>query len=486
MIKGAIFDFDGTLVDSMFIWDSFGEDYLRTLGKEPRENLAETFKTFTLEQAAEYYREHYGVELSVSEIVDGVNEMVAKLYRTKVVLKSGVLEFLRDLQSKAVKMCVATVTDRPIVEDVLVSLGIRDFFDGILTCAEVGYSKETPHIYRAALEVLGTKKDETVVFEDALHALTTAKNDGFPIAAVYDKHEPRQIEMRAVADYYISDYKRFGWNKAMKTALTIAGSDSSGGAGIQADIKTMTMNGVYAMSAITAMTAQNTMGVRSIMESTPEFLKDQIDAIFEDIYPCAVKIGMVASAELTQVIAERLSYYKAENIVVDPVMVATSGSELMKSSAVSALTEKLLPLATLVTPNIPEAQVLSNMNISTKDDMERVAKYIGDTFGCAVLLKGGHRINDANDLLYTNGEYKWFCGKRIDNPNTHGTGCTLSSAIASNLAKGYDLESSIQRAKDYISGALAAMLDLGQESGPMNHAFCLCGKFAEEESILKL
>ena len=479
MIKGAIFDFDGTLVDSMFIWDTFGEDYLRTLGKEPRENLAETFKTFTLEQAAEYYREHYGVTLSVEKIVDDINEMVAKLYRTKVILKDGVREFLEALKSQGVKMCVATVTDRPIVEDVLNRLGIRDFFVEILTCAEVGYNKETPHIYRKALEVLGTQKDETIVFEDALHALMTAKKDGFTVAAVYDKYETGQNEMRAAADYYISDYKRFAWNKAMKTALTIAGSDSSGGAGIQADIKTMTMNGVYAMSAITALTAQNTVGVRSIMESTPEFLKDQIDAVFEDIRPNAVKIGMVSSAELIEVIVERLAYYKAENIVVDPVMVATSGSKLMKTDAVSILTRELLPLATLVTPNIPEAEVLSERTIVTKEDMLTVAKHIGDSYGCAVLLKGGHSINDANDLLYANGKYKWFCGKRIDNPNTHGTGCTLSSAIASNLAKGYDLETSIQRAKDYISGALAAMLDLGAESGPMNHAFDLKGAYAE-------
>ena len=266
--------------------------------------------------------------------------------------------------------------------------------------------------------------------------------------------------------------------KNMKTALSIAGNDSCGGAGIGADIKTMTMNGVYAMSVITALTAQNTTGVRSIMEATPEFLKDQIDAVFEDIRPVAVKIGMVSSAELIEVIADRLAYYKADNIVVDPVMVATSGSALMKTDALSVLTSKLLPLATLVTPNIPEAEVLSEQTVHTKDDMERVAKIIGDTYGCAVLLKGGHSVSDANDLLYADGTCKWFCGKRIDNPNTHGTGCTLSSAIASNLAKGYDLERSIQRAKDYISGALAAMLDLGQGSGPMNHAFDLKGKFA--------
>ena len=265
----------------------------------------------------------------------------------------------------------------------------------------------------------------------------------------------------------------------MKTALTIAGSDCSGGAGIQADLKTMTMNGVYAMSAITALTAQNTTGVRAIQESTPDFLKQQLDAIFEDIYPDAVKIGMVASSELIHVIADRLRHYEAKNIVVDPVMVATSGSALMKNDAVQTLIEELLPISTLVTPNIPEAQVLSGLSIETKEDMMIAAKHIGDNYHCAVLLKGGHSINDANDLLYANGELHWFEGKRIDNPNTHGTGCTLSSAIASNLAKGYTLSESVQRAKDYISGALAAMLDLGQGSGPMNHAFYLTGQFSK-------
>ena len=259
----------------------------------------------------------------------------------------------------------------------------------------------------------------------------------------------------------------------LKTALTIAGSDSSGGAGIQADIKTMTMNGVYAMSAITALTAQNTTGVRAIQESTPEFLAQQIDAVFEDIRPDAVKIGMVASSELIRVIADRLRHYEAKNIVVDPVMVATSGSALMKTDAVQTLTNELLPLAAVVTPNIPEAQVLSGLTIESRADMETAAKMIGDSHGCAVLLKGGHSISDANDLLYADGEMEWFEGKRIDNPNTHGTGCTLSSAIASNLAKGLPLPESVRRAKDYISGALSAMLDLGHGSGPMDHAFVL-------------
>ena len=257
----------------------------------------------------------------------------------------------------------------------------------------------------------------------------------------------------------------------MKTALSIAGSDSSGGAGIQADIKTMTVHGVYAMSAITAMTAQNTTGVRAIQEATPEFLKQQLDAVFEDIRPDAVKIGMVSSAELIRVIADRLRFYGAEQIVVDPVMVASAGSSLIRQEAVRVLIRELLPLATLVTPNIPEARVLSGLPIETGADMIAAAKHIGDSFQCAVLLKGGHSLNDANDLLYLDGKLRWFEGKRIDNPNTHGTGCTLSSAIAANLALGYSLPESIRRAKTYLSNALSAMLDLGRGSGPINHMY---------------
>ena len=263
----------------------------------------------------------------------------------------------------------------------------------------------------------------------------------------------------------------------MKTALTIAGSDSSGGAGIQADIKTMLANGVYAMSAVTALTAQNTTGVADIMEVTPEFLGKQLDSIFTDIYPDAVKIGMVASAPLMCVIADKLKEYKAENIVVDPVMVATSGSRLIGNEAIHTLKERLFPLAAVLTPNIPEAEVLAQMEIKKEEDMIRAAENINKNYGCAVLLKGGHQLNDANDLLCHDGSFRWFYGKRIENPNTHGTGCTLSSAIASNLAKGFCLDVAVERAKAYISGALEAMLDLGRGSGPMDHGFGLQGEF---------
>lgn len=266
----------------------------------------------------------------------------------------------------------------------------------------------------------------------------------------------------------------------MKTVLTIAGSDSSGGAGIQADIKTMTMNGVYAMSVITALTAQNTMEVREVFESTPDFLKTQLEAVFDDIYPDAIKIGMVSNKNLIEVIAKQLKCYKAKNIVVDPVMVSTSGCLLIENDALETLKTKLLPLASLVTPNIFEAKILSGLDINSEEDMIKAAKCISEEYNCAVLVKGGHNINDANDLLYMNKEYSWFVGERINNSNTHGTGCTLSSAIASNLAKGFDMSSSIKRAKDYISKSLLAMLDLGKGQGPLNHAFALNGEFAKQ------
>ncbi len=261
----------------------------------------------------------------------------------------------------------------------------------------------------------------------------------------------------------------------MKTALTIAGSDSSGGAGIQADIKTMTMNGVYAMSAITALTAQNTTGVRGIMEVDPDFLQKELDAVFEDIFPDAVKIGMVSSSELMEVIAERFEHYNARNIVVDTVMVSSSGTRLMDERAVEILKSRLLPIATIMTPNIPETEILTGMTITDEHGMEAAAKFLYERYGCAALVKGGHKVGGADDVLYCGDDsgYIWFRGERIDNPNTHGTGCTLSSAIASNLAKGMNLVQAVSNAKEYLLGALAAMLNLGKGPGPMAHNFAI-------------
>lgn len=261
----------------------------------------------------------------------------------------------------------------------------------------------------------------------------------------------------------------------MKKVLTIAGSDCSGGAGIQADLKTMAAHKVYGMSAITSLTAQNTTGVYGISDVSPEFLSQQLDCIFTDIFPDAVKIGMVSDKELIEVIADKLMQYKPANIVVDTVMVSTSGSRLLKEDAIDALCSRLIPLADVITPNIPEAEVLSGMHIDSSDKMIESAQIIQGKFlsgkSTGVLIKGGHELNTANDLLYKNGEAVWFNGERIDNPNTHGTGCTLSSAIACNLALGRSMEDSVRESKRYISGALKAGLDLGKGSGPLNHVY---------------
>ncbi len=256
----------------------------------------------------------------------------------------------------------------------------------------------------------------------------------------------------------------------MKSVLTIAGSDSSGGAGVQADIKTMTVHGVFAQSAITALTAQNTMGVFGVLEVEPYFLQKEIDCVFEDIRPDAVKIGMVSSAELVDVIADRLKHYKAENIVVDPVMVATSGAKLSTSDAEREMMEKLVPLADIVTPNIPEAEQLAGIRITSIEDMTKAARLIKER-GCrSVLVKGGHLEGNATDIFLTEHDrLVELTQRRVKTLNTHGTGCTLSSAIASNLALGNDLQAAVQKAKQYITGALKHDIGLGKGTGPLNH-----------------
>jgi len=257
----------------------------------------------------------------------------------------------------------------------------------------------------------------------------------------------------------------------MYKALTIAGSDSSGGAGIQADIKTMAAHGVYAMSVITALTAQNTTGVYGIMPVEADFVARQLDCVFQDIVPDAIKIGMVADAGVIEVIADRLVTYEAKNIVLDPVMVATSGSRLSTDSAVNALVERLFPIAAVITPNIPEAEYLCGVKIRTAVDMEKAAIMLAEKTGGAVIVKGGHLTESADDLLYCDGSMSWLRSPRVENPNNHGTGCTLSSAIACGLAKGMDIQAAFTEAKKYITGALGAGLNLGKGSGPLNHSF---------------
>lgn len=257
----------------------------------------------------------------------------------------------------------------------------------------------------------------------------------------------------------------------MNKVLTIAGSDPSGGAGVQADIKTIAAHGMYAMSALTALTAQNTTGVYETFDLPPEFVGRQLDCVFSDIRPDAVKIGMVSNADIIAAVAGRLRLYRAENIVLDPVMVSTSGARLLSEDAQYALVERLLPLSRVVTPNIPEAEALSGRPVRDRDGMRRAAQELYARHGVAVLIKGGHLPDCADDLLYDNGEESWICAGRVDNPNTHGTGCTLASAIACGLAAGMDLYGSVRSAKDYLSGALRAGLDLGRGSGPLNHMY---------------
>ena len=259
----------------------------------------------------------------------------------------------------------------------------------------------------------------------------------------------------------------------MNTVLTIAGTDPTGGAGVQADLKTFMAHNVYGMSIITALVAQNTLGVKDIMNVTPDFLEEQFDCVFNDIFPDALKIGMVSDTELIHTIVKKLKQYHARHIVVDPVMVSTSGSRLIEDSALDALKYELIPLSEIITPNIPEAEVLTGKKIKSKEDMIRAAQDIRQWYQGDILIKGGHFEDRADDLLYHNNEKIWLECEHIDNPNTHGTGCTLSSAIASHLASGYDMITSVRKAKDYISGALKANLDLGHGSGPLNHCWNL-------------
>lgn len=260
----------------------------------------------------------------------------------------------------------------------------------------------------------------------------------------------------------------------MKKVLTIAGSDCSGGAGIQADLKTFITNKTYGMSVITALTAQNTTGVYGIFDITPEFVEKQIDCIFTDIIPDAVKIGMVSNSEIIKIIVKKIKEYNIENIVIDPVIVSTSGSNLLSEEALDIMVNDLLPLGKLITPNIPEAEVLSGIKITNEIDMIKAAEKISEMgINKNILIKGGHLIEGANDLLYKDGEIIWFKGERIDNINTHGTGCTLSSAIACNLAKDRNVEDSIRESKKYISDALKEKMDLGKGKGPLDHSFII-------------
>ena len=305
-IKGAIFDMDGVLLDSMPMWDHAGEMYLAGQGIEAEPDLEKVLFTMTMQKGAEYIRDHYGLKLTADEIIDGINETVRDFYANKAVPKNGVLKFLRMLKSHNIPVTVATSTDRCHVEAALSRNGLMEYVDKIFTCSEVGVGKAaSPKIYELAAEFMGTKVGESFVFEDAYHAAETAQNAGFTVVGLYDESSrDMQAELKVHCNYYYLGFAELidellPDRSQLAPVLTIAGSDSSGGAGIQADLKTMQANGVFGMSAVTALTAQNTTGVTSIMNVTPDILADQIDAVFTDIRPQAVKIGTVSYTHLT-------------------------------------------------------------------------------------------------------------------------------------------------------------------------------------------
>ena len=453
MIKGAIFDIDGTLLDSMPIWENAGARYLATLGIKAKPDLKERLDALSLPEGAIYMQKEYGLSVSAEDILEGVNQVVKDFYYKEAVMKPGAYALVKRLKENGVKLIIATATDKEMAKAALIRNGIWQDFTGMITCEEAGAGKTSPKVFEFARQKLGTKKEETWVFEDSLYAVKTATEAGFPVCSIYDTYSVGNAkEIQRLSNIYVRDFSEIGDYSFsnMKTVLTIAGSDSSGGAGIQADIKTLTVHKVYAMTCITALTAQNTVGITEIMPVPAEFFKKQMESIFTDIKPDAVKIGMIASKEQAEIIAEYLEKYSIKNVVADPVMISTSGTVLVEETTRKILYEKLYPKVSLLTPN------------------------------CAVLSKGGHSEENADDLLYESflqEEKKekavWFPEERIDNPNTHGTGCTLSSAVAANLAKGFPVEESVKKAKAYISGAIRAMLNLGQGNGPLNHMWDL-------------
>ena len=312
MIKGAIFDIDGTLLDSMPIWENVGARYLATLGIKAKPDLKERLDALSLPEGAIYMQKEYGLSVSAEDILEGVNQVVKDFYYKEAVMKPGAYALVKRLKENGVKLIIATATDKEMAKAALIRNGIWQDFMGMLTCEEAGAGKTSPKVFELARQKLGTKKEETWVFEDSLYAVKTATEAGFPVCSIYDTYSVGNAkEIQRLSNIYVRDFSEIGDYSFsnMKTVLTIAGSDSSGGAGIQADIKTLTVHKVYAMTCITALTAQNTVGITGIMPVPAEFFKKQMESIFTDIKPDAVKIGMIASKEQAEIIAEYLEKY---------------------------------------------------------------------------------------------------------------------------------------------------------------------------------
>lgn len=480
-IRYAVFDADGTLLDSMGIWYSLGDKYLREKGIEPPPGLWDILKTMTLHESAVYFKQYYERPESVETIMEEIMDIVRDFYYYEVPEKPGAAEYIRRLYRQGTHIAVATASERDQIEHALKRLGIWDCLDALYTCTELERSKNGPEFWRIVAERLGTAPEQMYVYEDALHAARTAVEAGCAVTGVYDAYSAQdEQELKRLCGRYIRDYCEL-WEDEEKPAqvLTIAGSDPSGGAGIQADLKTMSAHGVYGMSAITALTVQNTLGVSRVYETSERTLAEQLEAVFSDIYPDAVKVGMLPSARLVSVTAEILRKYRARHVVIDPVMVSTSGKMLMSEAARDRMVKELFVQAELITPNIPEAEVLSGISIQSREDVVRAAKLIEEHLrdassdagiaksGTAILIKGGHAQGSPDDYLWSGGKLQVFPGARIDNPNTHGTGCILSSAIACRLAKGASLPESVEGAKHYLAELLKRGIRIGHGNGPV-------------------
>lgn len=471
-IKAAIFDADGTLLDSMWYCNDISTRYLESLNVSNIEkDLSEKMFSLSFEEGAKYLCENYLPDRSKDEIKREILKSLEDFYFNKVNLKDGVIELLDFLKRRNIKMIIATSSDEYLIRRAIERLGISKYFIDILSPDNTGMTKKQVDFFDLCLEKLDTKCNETYLFEDGLYSIKIANSLCISTVAVKDMtNEKYEISLKENANIYlekISDFKKF----FRKVALTIAGSDSSGGAGIQADIKTMLINGVYAESVITSLTAQNTLGISMIENVSEKFLKKELEAVFSDIYPDAVKIGMVSSCEFIEIISFYLRKYEVKNIVLDPIIASTSGTILLSQELLEVLFKKLFPISTLITPNIIEAGIICSTEIKSREDMLDAARDMNNRFKTNILIKGGHLKDSADDLLYSKSNIKWFYKEKLKTKNSHGTGCTLSSAIASNLAKGYSLEKSIEFAKKYLSLALESGLNLGSGNGPLDHGY---------------
>ncbi len=380
MIKGYIIDMDGTLLDSMHIWNELGSRFLELKGITPEANLKDILAPLSINQAIKYIAETYQLKEPLDVLINEVNSLLNHIYLSEIPLKPGALEFITNCFNHHKKLCLLTANNYQATINILDKYNLTSKFDEIITCDHTTLDKRSGEAYNYAISALHLHKDECIVIEDALHAIIAAKKQGFTVWAVADQsNQDDWDEICKISDLNLKKFIRNG-DMIMKKVLTIAGTDPTGGAGVQADLKTMTAHKVYGMSIITALVAQNTLGVRDIMEVKPDFLAEQFDCVFEDIYPDAIKIGMVSSPVLIEMIVNKLTSQKDCPIVVDPVMVSTSGSRLLADNALRLLKEKLIPLATIITPNIPEAQVLTNLKINTKDDMITAAKMISEWY----------------------------------------------------------------------------------------------------------